>query len=75
MQKDQGREPQTPHDHLLHRLHVQHAKDENELVEDEVPELIFQVLRDKHGADERPITPGIESSNIHHFNTDSPASH
>lgn len=50
VEKDQGREPQTPHHHLLHCLHVQYAKDENELVEDEVPELIFQVLRNKHRA-------------------------
>lgn len=44
VEKDQGREPQTPHDHLLHCLHIQDTKDEDELVEDEVPELIFQVL-------------------------------
>lgn len=48
MEKDQGREPQTPHDHLIHCLDVQYAKDENELVENEVPELIFQVLWNKH---------------------------
>ncbi len=47
VEKDQGREPQAPHDHLLHCLHVQHAKNENELVEDKVPELIFEVLRKK----------------------------
>ena len=45
VEEDQGRKPQTPHDHLLHRLHVQHPKDEDELVEDKVPELILQVLR------------------------------
>lgn len=41
MKKDQCREPQTPHDNLLHCLYVQHAKDEYKLVEDEVPELVF----------------------------------
>ena len=45
VKKDQGREPQTPHDHLLHCLHVQYAKYENKFVEYEVPKLIFQVLR------------------------------
>lgn len=45
MEKDQGREPQTPHDHLLHCLHVQYSKYENELVEDEVPELILEMLK------------------------------
>lgn len=44
VEEDQGGEPQTPHDHLLHRLDVQHSKDEDELVENEVPELILQVL-------------------------------
>lgn len=44
MKKDQGREPQTPHDHLLHGLDVQHSKNEDEFVEYEVPEFIFQML-------------------------------
>lgn len=48
VEKDQGRKPQTPHDYLLHGLHVQYSKDENELVEDKVPEFILQVLRNKH---------------------------
>ncbi len=46
MKEDEHGEPQTPQHHLLHPLHVQHAKDEDELVEDEVPELIFQMLWD-----------------------------
>lgn len=44
VEEDQGGEPQTPHHHLLHRLHIEHPEDEDELVEDEVPELILQVL-------------------------------
>lgn len=47
VEKDQGWEPQTPHDHLFHCLDVQYSKDENKLVEDEVPEFIFEVLRGK----------------------------
>lgn len=62
VEKDQGREPQTPHDHLLHRLHVQDAKNEDELVEDEVPEFILQVLRNKHRRTEGLITPGMEGA-------------
>lgn len=50
MEKDQGREPQTPHDHLLNCLHIEYSKDEDELVEDEVPEFIFKVLENKHRA-------------------------
>ena len=45
MEKDQGGEPQTPHDHLLHCLHIQHSKDENKLVKDEVPEFILEMLK------------------------------
>ena len=45
MEEDQGREPEAPHDHLLNRLHIEHSEDEDELVEDEVPELILQVLQ------------------------------
>lgn len=48
VKKDQGRKPQTPHNHLFHRLNVQYPKDENELVKYEVPKLIFQVLRKKN---------------------------
>lgn len=47
VEKDQGGEPQTPHHHLFHRLHVQDPEDENKLIEDEIPEFIFQVLRNK----------------------------
>lgn len=50
MDKDQGREPQTPHDNLLYCLYVQYAKDEDELIEDEVPKLVLQVLWNKHGS-------------------------
>lgn len=45
VEEDQGREPQTPHDHLLHHLNVQHPEDKDELIEDEVPELVLKVLR------------------------------
>lgn len=44
MKEDEHGEPQTPQHHLLHPLHVQHTEDEDELVEDEVPELILQML-------------------------------
>lgn len=44
MKKDQGWEPQTPHDHFFYGLHIQHSKYENELVEDEVPEFILEML-------------------------------
>lgn len=44
VEKDQRREPQTPHDHLLNCLYVQHPKDEDELVEDEVPKFILKML-------------------------------
>lgn len=44
VKKDQCGEPQTPHDHLLNCLYVQHPKDEDELVEDEVPEFILKML-------------------------------
>ena len=37
-------EPYTPHAHLADVLQVEHAEDEDELEEDEVPELIFYVL-------------------------------
>lgn len=47
MEKDQGWEPQTPHDHLLHGLHIQYSEYENELVEDEVPEFILEMLKKK----------------------------
>lgn len=60
MEKDQGREPQTPHDHLLNRLHVKYSKDEDELVEDEVPEFIFKVLVNKHRVDEKRFEPELE---------------
>lgn len=47
MQKDGDGEPEPPHHHLFHRLNVQDAEHEDELVEDEVPELVFQVLQTK----------------------------
>ncbi len=47
MKEDEHGEPQTPQHHLLHPLHIQHAEDEDELVEDEVPELIFHMLSDR----------------------------
>lgn len=44
MEEDEYGEPQTPEHHLFHPLDIQHTKDEDELVEDEVPELVFQML-------------------------------
>lgn len=44
MEEDESREPEAPHDHLVNGLHVQDSKNKDELVEDEVPELVFQVL-------------------------------
>ena len=43
-------EPDAPHAHLANVLQVEHAEDEDELEEDEVPELIFYVLiyKEKH---------------------------
>lgn len=47
MEEDQGGEPQTPHDHFFHCLHIQHSKYENEFVENEVPEFILEMLMHK----------------------------
>lgn len=58
MEEDQRREPQTPHDHLLNCLYVQHPKDEDELVEDEVPEFVLKMLVEETEAEEKCILPG-----------------
>ena len=34
-------EPGRPADHLIHVLNVHHAEDKDELVEDEIPKLVF----------------------------------
>ena len=45
MEEDESSKPEAPHHHLFHGLHVQDAKNKDELVEDEVPELVLQVLQ------------------------------
>lgn len=45
VQEDQPGEPEAPHDHLSHGLDVEHAENENELVENKIPELVFEVLK------------------------------
>lgn len=40
---EQGK-PRAPQQHLIHVLHVDDAEHEDELVEEEVPELLFEVL-------------------------------
>lgn len=65
MEEDQGREPQTPHDHLLHHLNVQHPEDEDELIEDEVPELVLKVLRrERSGVERRWEERGVERGEV-----------
>lgn len=40
----QNGEPNTPAQHIWYLLHIHHAKDKDELVEDKVPELVPHVL-------------------------------
>lgn len=47
MQKYEAGKPEAPHDHLFHCLDIQHAKNEDELVEDKIPKLVFEVLKRK----------------------------
>lgn len=47
MQKYQSSKPEAPHDHFFHCLDIQHTKNENELVENEIPKLVFEVLKRK----------------------------
>lgn len=44
MEWTQKTKPSAPHDHLVHELHIDDAEHEDELVEEEVPELVFEVL-------------------------------
>lgn len=44
LQEADGREPGTPEDDLIHELHIDDTENEDELVEDEVPKLVFHVL-------------------------------
>lgn len=57
MQKDKSSKPEAPHDHLSHRLDVQDSENENELVENKVPELVFEVLQRERFIKVRTITP------------------
>lgn len=45
VKKTQAREPCDPEHNLMNMLHIHDAKDEDELVEDKVPELVFDVLQ------------------------------
>ena len=47
MQEHQPGEPEAPHDHLFHRLHIQHTENEDELVENKIPKLVLEVLKRK----------------------------
>ena len=44
VEETEDREPGRPEHNLVHLLNVHHTKDEDELVEDEVPELVLDVL-------------------------------
>lgn len=44
MKKYKSREPEAPHDHFFHCLNIQHTKNEDELVENEIPEFILEML-------------------------------
>lgn len=57
VQKDESGKPEAPHHHLSHRLHVQHTEDENELVENKIPELVFEVLKRERLTKVSTITP------------------
>ena len=45
MKESEDGEPRRPTNHFIHVLHVHHTEDEDELVEDEIPELVFQPLK------------------------------
>lgn len=47
MQKNKAGKPEAPHHHLLHSLDIQHTKNENELVENKIPKLVFEMLKRK----------------------------
>ena len=44
MKKHKSREPEAPHHHFFHCLNIQHTKNEDELVENEIPEFILEML-------------------------------
>lgn len=44
MKKYKSREPEAPHHHFFHCLNIQHTKNEDELVENEIPEFILEML-------------------------------
>lgn len=44
MEETDGGEPGAPQDDLVHELDVDHSEDEDKLVEDEIPEFVFDVL-------------------------------
>lgn len=48
MQKPDGGEPRTPEQNFIHVLHIDDAEDEDEFVEDVVPELVLDALRLGH---------------------------
>jgi hypothetical protein len=57
MQKNKSSKPEAPHDHLFHSLNIQHTKNENELVENKIPKLVFEVLKGKMFIQVSIITP------------------
>ena len=57
MQKYQSSKPEAPHDHFFHCLDIQHTKNENELVENKIPKLVFEVLKRKIFIKVSTITP------------------
>ena len=48
MQEDKSSKPEAPHHHFLHSLDIQHSKNENELVENKIPKLVFEMLSFTH---------------------------
>lgn len=57
MQKHKSSKPEAPHDHLFHGLDIQYTKNENELVENKIPKLVFQVLKRKMFIKVSTVTP------------------
>lgn len=56
MQKYKSSKPEAPHDHLSYCLDIQHTENENELVENKIPKLVFEVLKRKMFAKVSTIT-------------------
>lgn len=44
MKKHKSREPEAPHHYFFYCLNIQHTKNEDKLVENEIPEFIFEML-------------------------------